>query len=372
MILFSLWSCATEVAAAVPTCHAASAPDIAGTEVALRPVLEDCGLVTDLQFVTDDQLIVTTKDGNLVLADLAAKTSRVVMSVPVKTSSELGLLGVALHPKFSTSHRLVVSYNPRAGGTRSVVELWRWDDFPAGKPVTERKLLEFDQPYDNHDGGQVQFGPDGFLYAGFGDGGSRDDPHGNGQNLQTFLGKILRIDVDGAAPYAIPPDNPFAKGGGLPEIFAYGLRNPWRFSFLPDGRLVAADVGQDTWEEIDLVPKGGNMGWNTKEARHCFPPGAACTSRGLVEPIWEYDRTEGVSVTGGYHAASPPAIADRWIFGDYGSGWIWALRPEPLDVKRLGKFPGGISTFGRDRSGRVYVGNLSEGRVYRIVEKPAR
>ena len=199
----------------------------------------------------------------------------------------------------------------------------------------EKELLRIPKKWRNHTGSQVHFGPDGLLYLSTGDGGSAGDPDGNAQNRDALLGKILRLDVDGVgsnvAGYRIPPDNPFAGGGGRPEIFAYGLRNVWRFSFdRATGALWAADVGQNRREEIDVIRRGGNYGWNVREGELCFSPASNCPSSGLVAPIHSYGRSEGISVTGGfvYRGKAIPALAGAYVYGDFGSGTIWALRAD--------------------------------------------
>ena len=203
-------------------------------------------------------------------------------------------------------------------------------------PATERILLTVNQVsnFTNHKAGQLAFGADGFLYFGLGDGGSGGDPFGHGQNTQILLGKMMRIDVNSTSPgrqYAIPPDNPFAAGGGLPEIYAFGFRNPWRFSFdLPSGRLFVADVGQDSFEEIDIVQKGSNYGWNIMEGDHCFNPPSGCNMAGLSLPITEISHPEGEAVIGGfvYHGQAISGLAGMYVFGDL-NGKIWALTENP-------------------------------------------
>jgi glucose/arabinose dehydrogenase len=211
---------------------------------------------------------------------------------------------------------------------RTRISEWKLSVDALGKaPATaERVVLEVKQPYQNHNGGQLAFGKDGFLYVALGDGGYRHDPHGNSQNLGVLLGKVLRLDVTARTKggYGIPPDNPFvATKGARPEIWAYGLRNPWRFSFDPYGRLVAGDVGQDTWEEIDVIRAGENLGWNVREARHCFEPKESCRTDGLVEPVFEYGR-------------------------------------------ELGQWPFLISSFGRDEAGELYLLDYGGGALYRL------
>src|SRR6267142_6533183 len=217
---------------------------------------------------------------------------------------ERGLLGLAFHPDYATNGLFYVHYTNTAGNT--AVARYRVSADPnVADPASAQVLLNVTQPpFTNHKGGQLAFGPDGFLYIGLGDGGSGGDPFGNGQSLQTLLGKMLRIDVDSTDPglqYAIPADNPFAAGGGRPEIWAYGLRKPWRFSFeRGTGRLFCGDVGQDKYEEIDILQSGGNFGWNVMEGMHCYNPASGCNKSGLILPIAEYDHNEGDAVIGGY------------------------------------------------------------------------
>ncbi|MFN7147066.1 MAG: PQQ-dependent sugar dehydrogenase [Myxococcota bacterium] len=243
--------------------------------------------------------------------------------------SETGLLGVAFHPDFADNGEVYVSYT-RPGPLTSV--LARFVSHDGGvtlDPASEEVLLTVRQPYSNHNGGHVAFGPDGSLYLALGDGGSAGDPEGNGQDTGTLLGKMLRIDVDGAAPYGIPADNPFADGaGGLPEIYAWGLRNTWKFSFdAASGVLWAGDVGQDRREEIDIVENGGNYGWNLKEGTNCYEAPSPCDGGGLVDPVAEYTHAEGECVTGGfvYRGTEMPGYEGVYFYADYVSGTVWAL-----------------------------------------------
>jgi glucose/arabinose dehydrogenase len=352
-----------------PAASRPDGPEAGRKPASLVPVLTGCGPITEVQFLpgSDTKAAVLAKDGTLWAVDLAAKTVRAALALPVTTRSEMGLLGIAFHPDFATNRRLWLSYNPPEV-LRSHVEEYRWEgEFPAGRPVPVKVVLTVDQPYANHDGGQIQFGPDAMLYVALGDGGSAGDPKNAGQRLDTHLGKILRLHPDGA-----DPKNPLADRA-LPEIWAYGLRNPWKFTFAPDGRMIAADVGQNTWEEVTFVLPGGNHGWKVREGAACFEPATGCATEGMVEPIWMYGRDAGVSVTGGVVGAHAElgALAGRYLFADYGTGRMWAL-PLPETGKTaepwwLGRFPGGITTFGRDASGRVYVGNLNTGEVARLV-----
>lgn len=281
----------------------------------------------------------------------------------VTTATEMGLLGVAFHPNFATSGRFYVNYNRTvAGNFQTVIAEFRVSlvDANLADPNSERIVLTVNQPFDNHKGGQLAFGPDGFLYIGLGDGGSGGDPFGNGQNTNTRLGKMLRIDVDGALPFAIPPSNPFVSGGGLPEIYAYGLRNPWRFSFdRTAGTLFVADVGQDRYEEIDILQNGKNYGWNTMEGMHCFSPANGCTMTGLTLPIAEYDHSEGEAVIGGYvyRGSALPGLVGSYILGDFVSGKIWRLTQSGSTWQRVLLVSSGrpISSFGQDAAGELYV-----------------
>ena len=284
----------------------------------------------------------------------------------VESGGEKGLLGLAFHPQFPQTRRFFVNYTTRAAGQLKTVvaEYLASTTNPDVAEPGERILLEIDQPFDNHNGGNLAFGSDGFLYIGTGDGGSGGDPLGNAQNRGSLLGKMLRLDVDSGVPYGIPPDNPFrATPGARPEIWAYGLRNPWRFSFdRLTGDLFAGDVGQDTREELDILVKGGNYGWNITEGTICYPPSVSSCSRvGLTDPIADYGRDEGNSVTGGFVYRGPSARNPLWgsyIFGDFGSGRIWRLfqtgsgQWQREELLRTGF---NISSFGEDERGELYV-----------------
>ena len=292
--------------------------------------------------------------------------------------NEAGLLGMALDPDFSQNGRVYFSYT-RAGSPLTSV-LSRWQSRDGGRTVdqgSEQLLLEVDQPYRNHNGGDIHFGPDGFLYWGLGDGGSAGDPQGNGQNTQTLLGSLLRLDVRDVdlrgKAYQIPADNPFAKQGGKPEIFAYGLRNPWRWSFdRQTGDLWLADVGQNRWEEINLIQSGGNSGgnygWNLREGAHCYS--GDCRRAGLLEPIAEYSHADGCSITGGYayRGDAIPALQGVYLFGDYCSGKIWGLFPSGsgrYHRQLLIESGLNIASFAEDRSGEIYVLDLG-GKIFKI------
>ncbi len=277
----------------------------------------------------------------------------------VRSGGEMGLLGMAFHPDFGRNGIFYLSYTDRE--MFSVVSEFR------GK--RERVILRVKQPYTNHNGGNIAFGPDGYLYVGFGDGGSAGDPLNHGQNTDTLLGAILRIDVSGD-PYRIPPDNPFVKGGGRPEIYAWGFRNPWRWSFDREtGELWVGDVGQDRWEEIDVVEKGRNYGWRCYEGNAPYRL-KGCGPRELYTfPVHVYPLREGnCSVIGGYvyRGKKIRELYGWYIFGDYCSGRIWALRRKGgrVEVRLLMDTDLRISSFGEDRDGEIYVVDYAGGRIY--------
>ena len=290
--------------------------------------------------------------------------------------NEEGLLGLAFDPAFAENGHFYVYYTA-SGPRRSVVSRFSASlgDLNRADADSEIVFLEVEQPYRNHNGGHLAFGPDGMLYVGLGDGGSSGDPRGNGQDTSTLLGSILRIDVsalDELGGYAAPPDNPFASGDGAArgEIWAYGLRNPWRFSFDREtGDLWAADVGQNRYEEVDIIRPGLNYGWNVMEGSHCFRR-ESCDARGLEMPVAEYGRDGGCSVTGGYvyRGRRMPSLYGAYLYGDFCSGKIWALRHDGAAVTEqmlIADTGLSISSFGEDPSGEVYVLTF-EGAVYRL------
>ncbi len=293
----------------------------------------------------------------------------------VESGGEKGLLSVAFHPKYRENGRFFVNYTARKNGVlKSVIAEYRVSSNPDIADRTERVILEIEQPFANHNGGLNKFGPDGFLYIGLGDGGAAGDPFNNAQNLETFLGKILRIDIE-KEPYAIPQDNPFVGNANAQgEIWAYGLRNPWRFSFdRCTGRLFAGDVGQNRLEEIDLIEKGKNYGWRIMEGSQCYDPPTLCNTQGLELPIAEYDHSLGCSVTGGYvyRGTQYPSLVGHYLFGDYCSGRIWSLVQEPSGkwtMRQLIDSPFSISSFGEDEQGELYVVHYG-GAIYRITAK---
>ncbi len=294
-----------------------------------------------------------------------------------RAGNEEGLLGLAFHPDYQLNGQLYVYYSA-ATPRRSVVA--RYDvsmgEANLADPNSEVVLLEISQPYSNHNGGQVVFGPDGYLYIGLGDGGSGGDPLGNGQNQSTLLGSIIRIDVDNPANgmnYGIPADNPFVgnQEGFREEIWAFGLRNPWRFSFdHATGWLWAADVGQNQIEEIDIIEAGANYGWNIKEGTQCYNPSSGCDSTGLVDPIWEYDHSVGRSITGGfvYRGSKIPDLQGSYIFGDWVSGFLWALSYNGSDSPKAVELLDtslAITSFGIDQEKELHI-LAFDGHIYQL------
>ncbi len=296
----------------------------------------------------------------------------------VAYGGEMGLLGLAFHPKFRENGYFYVNYT-KDSPRETVVSRFKVSSTRAMRvdPASEVILFRFDQPYANHNGGKVTFGPDGMLYIATGDGGSGGDPQNNGQNRASWLGKILRVDVDATdkGQYGIPKDNPLAgnKQGLREEIWAYGLRNPWRFSFDPQNRLWTGDVGQNKLEEIDIVQKGGNYGWRIREANEPYTDRNANPVGTLIDPIHEYQHgDDGNSVTGGlvYRGQAVPALRGQYIYGDFGSGRIWALSEaggrKTANVLLTDK-GGSPSAFGEDQQHELYICDYGQGRILKIV-----
>lgn len=335
------------------------------------------------------RLLVVEQEGRIVLVENEVRSKAepfLDLSDKVESGGEKGLLSIAFHPNYPAKPKMYVNYTapaPTLLGSKLETIVAEYDVSPeTNRPVksSERVILRIGQPFPNHNGGQIAFGPDRMLYIGMGDGGLRMDPQDNGQNVRALLGKMLRIDVDGrgsegSAAYAIPADNPFADGArGAPEIWAYGLRNPWRFSFdMETGLLWAGDVGQDREEEIDIIEKGKNYGWDIMEGTICHRLGFECSSGWFESPIVVYGRSEGGSVTGGfvYRGKKFPTFRGWYFYADYLSGRIWGLHY--VDGKLLGKSEllktdHKISTFGQDASGELYLADHVSGEVYQIIE----
>jgi glucose/arabinose dehydrogenase len=325
------------------------------------------------------RLYVTEKAGTIRIVrgtTLVAEPFLDIRTLVGSSGSEQGLLGLAFHPRYTDTRTFFVNYTDRNGDT--VVARYRVSADPErADPVSATVILTVRQPAANHNGGHLAFGPDGKLYIGLGDGGGAGDRFGNAQNPATLLGKMLRIDIDGGEPYAIPPDNPFRdRPGYRPEIWALGLRNPWRYSFdRATGDLYIADVGQNAYEEINFQPaasKGGeNHGWPRMEGTHCYPAGAACERSGLVLPIGEYGRSGGCSVTGGYvyRGRAEPALTGAYLFADFCSGIFWSLHRDATGRwvhTELLRSRISISSFGEDEAGELYVAGYNDGTIYRV------
>ncbi len=330
------------------------------------------------------RLFVLEQEGKIRIVKRTTVLTTPFLDITAKVTSggERGLLGLAFHPQFATNGRFYVDYTDVNGNT-VISEFRRSSTNPDRASSTERRLLRITQPYANHNGGMLAFGPDGYLYVAMGDGGSSGDPGNRAQSLGTLLGKLLRIDVDhrtGTLQYAIPSTNPFVtRTGAKREIWSYGLRNPWRFSFdRLTGDLWIGDVGQNRYEEIDRAPRsagggrGTNWGWRVLEGRACFNPQTDCNRTGKVAPLAVYTHTLGCSVTGGhvYRGPSFPLLAGGYFFGDYCSGRIWAVTATGssaqtprlmLDTDKA------ISSFGEDEAGNLYLVDHAAGELFRLV-----
>ena len=326
----------------------------------------------------DDRLFILEQPGTIRILENDQLLTDAFLDIEDRvgdSANEQGLLGIAFHPDYASNGRFFLDYTNNAGDT-VISEFQVTSDANRADADSERILLTIDQPYENHNGGQLQFGPDGYLYIGMGDGGSQADPQGNGQNTDALLGKILRLDVDNGLPYAIPADNPFVNGGGRLEIWAYGFRNPWRFSFdRLTGDMFIADVGQDSFEEISHYPAGSpvgaNFGWDIMEGWSCFNS-TNCNMDGLIQPIAAYGRDEGCSVTGGYmyRGTEYPALYGNYFLADFCFGTIWGLFP--LDGNWVKTTVASqtllqITSFGEDGHGELYV-LARQGGVYQVTQ----
>jgi len=365
-----------------PTASCAAGAPVAGIP-ALTARLVASGLRNplDLQAAPGDRerLYVVEQGGRIrvIRSGQLQPTPFLDVSGRISSGGERGLLGLVFHPQFATNRRFFVNYtNPR--GDTHVAE-FRASSADTADPASERVVLTEAQPFANHNGGGLAFDNAGRLLIALGDGGSGGDPLGNGQKLDTFLGKILRIDVDAATPYAVPADNPFrATPGAAPEIWAYGLRNPFRIAVdRPSGDLYVGDVGQNRIEEIDVglaSRRGGeNYGWNTTEGSQCFSPASGCNRTGTTLPVYEYSHSEGCSVTGGvvYRGCRMPDLGGTYFFGDFCTGLVRSFRlanGQATDVRDWTAGLRGVnspSSFGLDADGEVYVVDY-DGEVYRL------
>ncbi|MBI4920859.1 MAG: PQQ-dependent sugar dehydrogenase [Devosia nanyangense] len=371
---FWLWlSLAAAASGALPA--VAATTTIGGVAVEFRVVASGFGRpVLAISPPGGEGLLVVEKTGRVrAIEDGKPGAVFLDLSSSVSGGNEQGLLGLAFDPDYVTNGRLYVDYTDRGGDTQIVAYTAVGG---VADPASAKTLLSIEQPAANHNGGWIAFGPDGLLYIATGDGGGGGDPNGNGQNKDVLLGKILRIDIRDGQSYAIPADNPFAKGGGAPEVYLYGLRNPWRNAF--DGDLLyIADVGQNAWEEIDVVGRrdaGANLGWNTMEGRECYPAGAVCVQGGFVVPIHVYSHDEGCSITGGlvYRGAALPALQGRYFFADYCSGVVQSLRFSGGAASDLASTAddlgslGSVTSFGTDAAGELHV-LTDDGQVLKMV-----
>ena len=324
----------------------------------------------------DPRLFVVEQVGRIrIVADGAvAEQAFLDLRDQVRSGGERGLLGLAFHPDYAANGRFFVNYTDRNGDTK-IVAYQVSADPDAADPASATTLLAVDQPAANHNGGWLGFGPDGYLYIAMGDGGGAGDRFGNGQNPDSLLGKILRVDVDAGSPYAIPRGNPFASGGGAPEVFVLGVRNPWRPAF--DGEdLYIADVGQNQWEEISVITTGdagANLGWNVMEGSECFRE-SSCDQADLVLPIHAYSHELGCSITGGYvyRGSAIPEFAGSYFFGDYCSGRVYSFTysggraRDLVDWSEKWGRVGDITSFGVDSDGELYA-TVAAGRLLKFV-----
>jgi hypothetical protein len=369
-------SCSSDSGPNVPTGEGARLLEIASGLSFPLYLTAPAGDLSRLFIVEKTGAIRIVKDGTLLAApflDISAKVS---------TGDEQGLLGLAFPPDYASSGHFMVHYTDTAGDTHlSVFQVSSNPDL--ADPASEQVILSADQPFTNHNGGQLAFGPDGFLYMGLGDGGGADDPGGRGQDLSDLLGSILRLDVQSGASFTVPPDNPFVgQPSSRPEVWSYGLRNPWRFSFdRANGDLYIGDVGQNEVEEIDVAAaaegagKGVNYGWSIMEGNECLG-GGQCDQTGLTLPTLQYLHTEGCSVIGGYvyRGSALPALQGSYFYGDFCQRWIHSFRYTGGQATEVTDWPtlqpsSSLTSFGEDAAGELYVLE-SSGRVSRIVANP--
>jgi len=380
---------------------AASSPAAASASAVTSPAFDPAGLTVGFDNVVtgldsplavvnahdgSGRLFIAEQGGQIRIVRDGALVARPFLDIADRITSggERGLLGLAFHPRFPTDPRFFVDYTDVNGDTR--VSSFTVDPAQPDRAdaATEKRLLFVKQPFANHNGGAVVFGPDGDLYVSLGDGGSGGDPMGNGQSLDTLLGKILRIDIDhpsGDRGYGIPTDNPYADGSGgrRPEIWLTGLRNPWRISFdRSTGDLWIGDVGQADWEEIDVqranVAGGTNFGWNRMEGNHCYQPSNGCEDPALTLPVTEYGHDQGCTVIGGnvYRGSAQPALGGGYVFADYCSGRVWAIDPSTNDFRKptlVAQTNHNFAAFGEDEAGELYAVDISGGTLLRLTAK---
>lgn len=350
-------------------------------EIALKSVAGGLVQPTSIVNAGDSRLFVTQQTGRIAIYDGTRVLPQPFLDVStlVSLGEERGLLGLAFSPHYRDDGAFYIDYTNTAGNT--VVARYRVSasDPNRADPASAQILFTVVQPYPNHNGGELQFGPDGYLYIGMGDGGSGGDPQNRAQTLSTLLGKILRIDVENAATYRVPASNPFVNhGGAAPEVWAWGLRNPWRFSFdRVTGDLWVADVGQDNFEEIDFQPAtsigGENYGWHRMEGFHCYDPSTNCNDSTLTLPVLEYSHDDGsCSVTGGYRyrGARYPRLYGTYFYGDYCTGKMWGATAggSGFTSRLLTDTTMQITTFGEDVNGELYVADYRTGTIYQVTD----
>jgi glucose/arabinose dehydrogenase len=359
------------------TSEATDAPEAGTAHISLHKIVDGLEPLTYLAVSgTDDRLYLVSKAGRVLVLENGNVREQPFLDISDRvgsSGSEQGLLSMAFSPQYATNRYFYVDYTDKNGDT-VISRFTVAGDWSQADPQSESKLLGIDQPYPNHNGGQLQFGPDGMLYIGMGDGGSQGDPNNNAQNTRSMLGKLLRIDVNVTdKPYQVPADNPQLPDGTRSEVWAYGLRNPWRFSFdRQTNDLYIADVGQNLYEEIDFQPAdsggGQNYGWNFYEGFEPYKGNA--DSSALTAPIFAYSHTQGCSITGGYvyRGRQVPALDGAYLYSDYCTGPIWALERDASGKwvnTQLLQSGLNVSSFGQDTQGEVYVISLNGG-VYQI------
>jgi glucose/arabinose dehydrogenase len=353
-------------------------------QIALKEIVRGLDMPVAITHAADTRLFITLQRGRVMIWDGTSLLPAPFLDITplVRCCGEQGLLSIAFHPHYRDNGFFFVYYVDRNRFV-TIARYQAGSDPNRADPASAKVLLQIDHSaHDNHNGGQLQFGPDGFLYIGTGDGGGGGDPDGNSQKLSALFGKMLRIDIDSGSPYAIPPSNPFVgRSDAMPEIWAYGLRNPWRFSFdRATSDLWIADVGQGAWEEVDLQPPtsigGENYGWNRMEGKHCYPPGSSCNPSLYTLPIVEYGHNAAdcsASITGGYRyrGARFSRMAGIYFYGDYCNGGIWGVTQQgnSWTVRSLITTRIAASTFGEDLSGEIYVADYATGVIYQIVDQ---
>jgi glucose/arabinose dehydrogenase len=350
-------------------------------QIELRPVATGLDLPVAMAHAGDTRLFVVLQRGRVMALSGSAASTFLDIRTIVSCCGERGLLGLAFHPRFQENRFFYVFYT-ELGGDLVVARYTANADASQALPGSAMQIMRIEHSqFGNHNGGQLAFGPDGYLYLAPGDGGSGGDPGNNAQNLQSHLGKILRLDVDGGSPYAIPPSNPFrTQASTLPEIWAFGLRNPWRFSFdRQTGDLWIGDVGQGSWEEVNFQPAGSiggeNYGWRRMEGRHCFNPSSNCQTPAMVLPVLEYSlEGSACAVVGGfrYRGVRNLLLRGTYIYADHCTGLISGATPQgdgTWSTEVLLDAPFSISTFGEDIAGEIYVTDYAGGRVLQLVDE---